>query len=209
MRMELALPERFDTRQALRYLGISAEEPDSATRALLRRAERTLRAAAGPRAVAVRAARDDISPYLQGNDILRHLEGCGSCVLLACTLGAGVDAQLVGFLLPNLVGREASVGAVVLDALASVAVEQTADAAEQTLRNEEREEGQFLTGRFSPGYGDYPIAVQNDLLRLLDAPRKIGLCATPAHLLTPRKSVTAVLGVAGHPVTGLRKLCAA
>lgn len=56
------------------------------------------------------------------------------------------------------------------------AVEQTADAAEQTLRNEEREEGQFLTGRFSPGYGDYPIAVQNDLLRLLDAPRKIG-CA--------------------------------
>lgn len=48
--MELALPERFDTRQALRYLGISTEEPDSATRALLRRAERTLRAAAGPRA---------------------------------------------------------------------------------------------------------------------------------------------------------------
>lgn len=46
MRMELALPERFDTRQALRYLGISTEEPDSATRALLRRAERTLRAAA-------------------------------------------------------------------------------------------------------------------------------------------------------------------
>ena len=100
--------------------------------------------------------------------------------------------------------------AVVLwDALASVAVEQTADAAEQTLRNEEeREEGQFLTGRFSPGYGDYPIAVQNDLLRLLDAPRKIGLCATPAHLLTPRKSVSAVLGVAGHPVTGHRAGCA-
>ena len=202
MRMELALPERFDTRQALRYLGISAEEPDSATRALLRRAERTLRAAAGPRAVAVRAARDDISPYLQGNDILRHLEGCGSCVLLACTLGAGVDAAL------RAAGASDLDYAVVLDALASVAVEQTADAAEQTLRNEEREEGQFLTGRFSPGYGDYPIAVQNDLLRLLDAPRKIGLCATPAHLLTPRKSVTAVLGVAGHPVTGRRAGCA-
>ena len=202
MRMELALPERFDTRQALRYLGISAEEPDGATRALLRRAERTLRAAAGPRSVAVRAARDDISPYLQGNDILRHLEGCGSCVLLACTLGAGVDAAL------RAAGASDMAYAVVLDALASVAVEQTADAAEQTLRNEERGEGQFLTGRFSPGYGDYPIAVQNDLLRLLDAPRKIGLCATPAHLLTPRKSVTAVLGVAGHPVTGRRAGCA-
>ena len=115
--MELALPERFDTRQALRYLGISTEEPDSATRALLRRAERTLRAAAGPRAVAVRAARDDISPYLQGNDILRHLEGCGSCVLLACTLGAGVDAQLVRLLLPHLVLGQAgaAIGEQVLD----------------------------------------------------------------------------------------------
>lgn len=30
MRMELALPERFDTRQALRYLGISTEEPGRA-----------------------------------------------------------------------------------------------------------------------------------------------------------------------------------
>ena len=139
MRMELALPERFDTRQALRYLGISTEEPDSATRALLRRAERTLRAAAGPRAVAVRAARDDISPYLQGNDILRHLEGCGSCVLLACTLGARVDAAL------RAAGASDMAYAVVLDALASVAVEQTADAAEQTLRNEEREEGAFFS----------------------------------------------------------------
>ena len=143
-----------------------------------------------------------VSPYLQVSDILRHLEGCGSCVLLACTLGARVDAAL------RAAGASDMAYAVVLDALASVAVEQTADAAEQTLRNEEREEGQFLTGRFSPGYGDYPIAVQNDLLRLLDAPRKIGLCATPAHLLTPRKSVTAVLGVAGHPVTGRRAGCA-
>ena len=79
--MELALPERFDTRQALRYLGISTEEPDSATRALLRRAERTLRAAAGPRAVAVRAARDDISPYLRETISCGIWKGCGSCVL--------------------------------------------------------------------------------------------------------------------------------
>lgn len=129
-------------------------------------------------------------------------KGAGAVCSLACTLGAGVDAAL------RAAGASDMAYAVVLDALASVAVEQTADAAEQTLRNEEREEGQFLTGRFSPGYGDYPIAVQNDLLRLLDAPRKIGLCATPTHLLTPRKSVTAVLGVAGHPVTGRRAGCA-
>ena len=198
MRMELALPERFDTRQALRYLGISTEEPDSATRALLRRAERTLRAAAGPRAVAVRAARDDISPYLQGNDILRHLEGCGSCVLLACTLGAGVDAAL------RAAGASDMAYAVVLDALASVAVEQTADAAEQTLRNEEREEGQFLTGRFFPGYGDYPIAVQNAKNRPV---RHSGASADAAQ---ERYGCFGRGRSSGDgPSCGLRKLCAA
>ena len=37
---------------------------------------------------------------------------------------------------------------------------------------------------------------RGEILALLDAPRKIGLCATANHILTPRKSVTAILGVA-------------
>ncbi len=95
-----------------------------------------------------------------------------------------------------------------LVALSSVAAEAMADAAEDAMRREFSGRGLFLTGRFSPGYGDYPITVQNELIRLLDAPRRIGLAATPAHLLTPRKSITAVLGAADHPVTGRKAGCA-
>ena len=36
----------------------------------------------------------------------------------------------------------------------------------------------------------------------------IGLCLTPDCLLTPRKSVTAILGTADHPVTGAPAGCA-
>ena len=36
----------------------------------------------------------------------------------------------------------------------------------------------------------------------------IGLCLTPDCLLTPRKSVTAILGTADHPVTGTKAGCA-
>ena len=35
-----------------------------------------------------------------------------------------------------------------------------------------------------------------------------GLAVTPQHLLTPRKSTTAILGIADHPVTGARAGCA-
>ena len=51
---------------------------------------------------------------LRGSDVMRHLEGCGQAILLAVTLGPGVDAQI----------RRAGVGdiaaGVASDALAAV-----------------------------------------------------------------------------------------
>ena len=66
----------------------------------------------------------------------------------------------------------------------------------------------FLTWRFSPGYGDYPLSLQSELLRILDAPRKIGLCTNENSILTPTKSVTAVIGVSDNPIENKRKGCA-
>ena len=45
------------------------------------------------------------------------------------------------------------------------------------------------------------------LLALLDAPRQVGLCARASHILTPRKSVTAILGVADHPIQASVRSC--
>lgn len=198
--MTLTLPETLDTAAALRYLG-AAGPPDAALSALLQKAEAILRETAVPRAAVLCARRAQMARYLPGKDIERHLSECAQCVLLAVTLGAELDRA------QRAANAADMACAVVLDALSSVAVEAVADAAEQSLREEFSGRGLFLTGRFSPGYGDYPLSVQNDLIRLLDAPRQIGLAATPTHLLTPRKSITALLGAADHPVTGYRADC--
>ena len=79
---------------------------------------------------------------------------------------------------------------------------QAADAAEAELRQWAAKEGKYLTGRFSPGYGDWDIAVQPLVANALDTVRRAGLCVTDTNLMTPRKSVTAILGVSGHPVKG-------
>ena len=60
----------------------------------------------------------------------------------------------------------------------------------------------YLTGRFSPGYGDWPIGVQPLVAAALDTARRVGLCVTENDLMTPRKSVTALLGLSDHPVKG-------
>ena len=199
--LALDLPEGIDLGQAARYMG-AKDGGDEKLRALLERWAPPLRAAAAPRAVWLRAPVGALGDLWQGSDIQRHLAGCTEAVLLAVTLGPGADAQI----------RRAGVGDVAAgaasDALASVLAEQAAEAAEARLRALAAAEGLYLTGRYSPGYGDWPIGVQPRIAALLDTPRRIGLCVTGTCLMLPRKSITAALGLSRTPVTGRRAGCA-
>jgi cobalamin-dependent methionine synthase I len=133
---------------------------------------------------------------LPGQDIAAHLNGCYACALLAVTLGDGV-CRLLRAVQAVDISR-----AVLLDTMASIVAEQYADLAEWELRKGYALKGRYLTGRFSPGYGDLPLGLQSDLLSLLNARRMVGLTVSESGILMPRKSITAVLGVADHPVAG-------
>ncbi len=131
----------------------------------------------------------DAGVRFEGGDIARHLHGCDRCALMAVTLGVQADA---------LIRRYAPVDmtrSLVLDAAASGLTEALCGECENELRAKARTAGQCLTGRFSPGYGDMPLESQEPLLRLLDAGRRIGLYLSESCLMTPSKSVTAVLGL--------------
>ena len=186
--------ESIPIREALRYLGAAGKDPGP----LLPLAEdcaRELLAAARPRwtwrgfgcKTTPEGVRLDCGFLLPGKDLAAHLSDCREAVLLAATLSPGVDALLRRTQLSDL-SRS-----LVLESCAAAAVEEVCDRAEAAIG--ERYPGRGFTGRFSPGYGDLPVTIQGEFLALLDAPRKLGLCATASSILTPRKSVTAVLGV--------------
>ena len=195
--LALEKPQAVDLAQAARYFGAHGE-PDAATLALLQKCAVPLLAAATPRAVWLLADTPALTDagLLPGEDVHKHLKGCGQAILLAVTLGPGVDAQI----------RRAGVGdiaaGVASDALGSALAEQAAEAAEAELRQWAARQGKYLTGRYSPGYGDWPLAVQPLLAAALDTARRAGLCVTENNLMTPRKSITAILGVSDHPVRG-------
>ena len=176
-------------------------------------AEKMLMEAAAPRKVFRVMQRADLR--ISGVSIERHLEGCGQAVVMAATLGIGVD---------NLIRRMQVTDmamAVILDAGASVYIEQVCDEFEAEIRDaivaaggcddggcgDNKTAPLFMTPRFSPGYGDYPITEQKYILSLVDAPRRIGLNATADSLMIPRKSVSALIGLADHPVTGKLATC--
>lgn len=134
---------------------------------------------------------------LGGRDIAEHLTGCTEAVLLAATLSASVDALI----------RRAEVTdmtrAVMLDAAAGAAIEHVCNQLEADLKA--KYPYPYYTARFSAGYGDFPLAQQGELIRLLDAARRIGLTVTPQQTLVPMKSVTAVIGLSHAPVRDARR----
>ena len=129
---------------------------------------------------------------LEGLDIRRHLVGCDRAAVLAATLSLEADRLVRQLELEDMTEGLAA------DCCATAAVEVLCDRAEETIRREYP--GCRFPFRFSPGYGDLPLELQEPLLAALEAGKRIGLWTNESHLLIPRKSVTAILGIApGSP----------
>lgn len=128
---------------------------------------------------------------LTGRNAALMLAESHQVILLACTLGAEFDA-----LLRTRQARDLA-HAVMLDACGSAYVEAACDAAEQEIAA--RFPDCFLTDRFSPGYGDLPLALQPGICAALNTQRRIGVTVSDSLLMNPCKTVTAVIGVARRP----------
>ena len=185
---------RPDISEALRYLGIP-----NPTGELRRDAERMadeLSAEVQPRHIyrvfglehlPDRIRLPGAGVELTGSTARDMLARCDQAAVLACTLGARFDTKLLA-----LQARDMA-KAVIWDALGSAFVETGCDAAEQEIAG--RFPDLYLTDRFSPGYGDLPLALQPVLCAALDAGRRLGVTVTPSLLMNPVKSVTAIIGL--------------
>jgi len=120
--------------------------------------------------------------------LARHLAGCHAVYLVCGTLGTGFDALL------RRVSVMSGADTLVLQAVGTAAIEEWMDCVENEIRAE-LVPGETLIRRYSPGYGDFPLAAQRELLGLLDAPRTVGVSLTDTLLMAPSKSVSAVIGV--------------
>lgn len=183
--------------EALRYLGYKGE-PDEQTMALISRAEREFTESVTPSFCFRVMEKSDCGHILIGSDIKNHLKDSERVILFAATLGAAGDRVI----------RSAEISdmayAVVADAYASALIEDYCDRCEKEMN---AVTGGNFTFRFSAGYGDYPISLQRDFIKLLSADKRIGLTVTENHILIPRKSVTAVIGITETPREEKRNKC--
>jgi len=125
-------------------------------------------------------------------NLAHHLIDCHSVVLLAATLGTQADMLI----------RQLSVQdmekAVIANAVCAAMIEAYLDSLTKKIESELSQKSEFSglhpTSRFSPGYGDFDISHQKDIINMLDCQKRIGLTLTDGFMLIPSKSVTAVIG---------------
>ena len=178
--------------ELLRYLGWKGQEFDETLQNKLEEAAKRCLELARPRCVVkkftishdMRIA-DDFA--LEGQDVAAHLAGCTELYLFAATVGADAEREI-----SRLFAAGKANDALLLDSAATCAVESYAD---EICEDLQAGETFALTERFSCGYGDFPLSAQPKILRLLSADTKIGLCSDESFLLSPQKSVTALIGV--------------
>lgn len=190
------------TLEAVRYLGYGRHAVDAQTLALIQASFEELDQIAKKRIVyrifglkVMDGERLKIEGLeIASKNLAKNMKGCTQVVMLGATLGIEVDMLMKRYSVTEMSRT------VVLQACAAAMLEEYLNDWQKELKEEMAEQGYFLRPRFSPGYGDFSILHQKDILRMLDCAKKIGLTMTDSSMLTPTKSVTAVIGLGREEV---------
>ncbi len=189
----------LDRAEIIRYLGYQGQTPEPDILEMIEECVQLVEKAAEPKHVwqrfPVRIEPDCVyvgsraSLLLPGKKLAEHVKDCSEVILFAATLGIGVDRLLQKY------SRLQVSKAVVIQAAAATAIEAYCDRITEELERECLSEGLFFRPRFSPGYGDLPLTVQNHFLEILQASKRTGITLTDNGMMLPEKSVTAVIGL--------------
>jgi hypothetical protein len=117
-------------------------------------------------------------------DLAKNLDGCDGILLFAATVGVELDRLIMKYC------KISPVKALIFQAIGAERIEKLCD---QFCKDMAKEEN--IKPRFSPGYGDLPLDLQKEIFAALDCGKNIGLTLNDSMLMSPTKSVTAIVGI--------------
>ena len=180
---------KIKIKDVLRYLRV--KENDGTMRRLLEECSTCVYECASPKAVYtkvnVKIKRDTVDfgfMKVKSSSLSVHLSECDEAYVIATTLGVGIDRLFEKY------NRILQTKAAVCDATASALIESFCDYVNETVV-----ENKESVMRFSPGYGDFDLKHQKEILDYLDANKKIGITLTDSYMMVPSKSITAIIGI--------------
>ena len=197
----------YNRREIMRYAGVSGSEHglDGELDRCLALCEGVFRGAVCYSRTAISVGDNCVeTPFgrLESRALAKNLSGCDEAVFFAATVGAGIDRLIRRYSAADITT------AVWLQAIGAERVESLCRVFCGELDRQLSLEKRYTRPRFSPGYGDLPLEAQRGLTEFLDCRRKIGVTLNESLLMTPGKSVTAIVGVGREKCTGRGGGCA-
>ena len=121
---------------------------------------------------------------VESASLAKNLADSTEAFVVVVTLGAEVDRLLARL------SKTSRAEALIFDAVASALAEAACDVAESEIKGDT-----VCCPRFSPGYADFSIEYQGALLDFLGAPVHLGVCVCEGGIMSPMKTVSAVMGI--------------
>lgn len=182
-------PAPFDKREILRYAGCKEgnEGLDALLSECLAESEKVFSYRVCFRTLRI----EDFFRIFGGESegLFKRLCGCEYAVIFAATVGLEIDRLMMKY------ESVAVTKGLFLQAIGTERIESLCEAFCEDIAAQAKEKGYFSRPRFSAGYGDFPLEKQREFFTLLDCGRTIGVSLTDSLLMTPTKSVTAVIGL--------------
>ncbi len=126
-------------------------------------------------------------------DLSKNLSNCHSAILFAATVGIKIDRLIIKY------SRLNPSKTLCLQAIGAERAEALCDGFNLYIKERAALEGKLLHPRFSPGYGDFPLAFQRKIFNILMCEKNLGLTLNDSLLMSPTKSVTAIIGISDTP----------
>ncbi len=126
---------------------------------------------------------------LKSPKLARTLNNCQKVKVFVATVGEQVEEKI-----NKLMDKNRFAEATIMDAIASVAVENTVDSYQSSIDLKLKSRAMSTTLRFSPGYCDWDIKEQHKLFDTVDT-SNIGVALNENSLMSPRKSISGVFGI--------------
>lgn len=127
---------------------------------------------------------------LSGSSISNILSQSKKVALFACTLGIAVDRKI------HSLKYTSGSDMMIYDACASAQIEEFLDEMVDEIKKTYQ-----TTPRFSPGYGDFNLSYQRNIVKVLNSEKKLNIKVNTSSQLLPMKSVTGIIGLSDEKMT--------
>ena len=126
---------------------------------------------------------------VKSSSLANRLKGLQNAIVFVATVGLGIDRLI------NKYGKISPLKSLIFQSIGAERVESLIEVFVNELSENYIKSNKALTSRFSAGYGDFSLSFQKDIFEVLNVNKNIGVTLNESLIMSPSKSVTAVIGV--------------